>query len=600
MNSDDRREVTAYLDGGGKLLYTSPRAAAALGEAPGATNPLATGDMADFLAQYFGARYLDTLQVGGGDVIGLGDIIGADRRPMDVFYGRPLQDVFALAQYGGENPASIGTATKVAGWEKGGDGALMGVRVDGNAAHGSFQTVFFGFNLNQLTQTDDVIEVVQGALDNFGVATGTYTVDTPEPVLYHAQVLNRVSGIDTPIKAISLGGDSTPVTLSYRHHGIGDYVVSTLSPGDHAGSFQGTIPGSAVTPDGVDYFLKAGTASTYDPRLARDGSLAHAIGVALPEVSASPARTCPAGQVPDPGFEDTAGNTHEANIDCIAWYTITLGAGDRNGNGENEYAPDEGVTRGQMASFLARTAVEAGVTLPANAPDAFPDDDDSVHQDNINAIAALGIAQGRDGLFHPEENVSRAQMASFIARLYDLVTGNLPKDAPNAFPDDEGSTHEPSINALAELGVVKGRADTADFDGDGNVGELVYGPNDNVTRAQMASFIIRTLDLFIDSNDAFAGGADVRLDDVQYSAGDDVSGVLLSNKDVQSFTVSGCGIDETPVETDDAGAFTVALPASAPAGDCELAFTIVTLRPGAEEGAPTQTVTHTALIGIAG
>jgi len=94
MDAGDRAAVAAYLDNGGKLLYASPRAAAALGEPTGSTNPLATDDMAPFLADYFGATYADTEQVGGGLVTGTGDILGSATYATDVFPGRPLQDVF--------------------------------------------------------------------------------------------------------------------------------------------------------------------------------------------------------------------------------------------------------------------------------------------------------------------------------------------------------------------------------------------------------------------------------------------------------------------------------------------------------------------------
>ena len=52
------------------------------------------------------------------------------------------------------------------------------------------------------------------------------------------------------------------------------------------------------------------------------------------------------------------------------------------------FCPDNAVTRAQMASFLARA-----FELDAGRPDAgFADVGDSVHRANINAIAAAGIS----------------------------------------------------------------------------------------------------------------------------------------------------------------------------------------------------------------
>ena len=105
LDVDDRAAIKSYLDRGGKLLFTSPRAAGALGDAPASTNPGATPDMPLFLRDYFGAAYVDTVQVGGGKVTGLGDIFGTKQFSTDVFPGRPLQDVFNLGA------SEIGTAT---------------------------------------------------------------------------------------------------------------------------------------------------------------------------------------------------------------------------------------------------------------------------------------------------------------------------------------------------------------------------------------------------------------------------------------------------------------------------------------------------------
>ena len=53
---------------------------------------------------------------------------------------------------------------------------------------------------------------------------------------------------------------------------------------------------------------------------------------------------------PSAGFADTAGNTHEANIDALATAGVTAGCK----TDPLRYCPDKPVTRGQMATFLAR------------------------------------------------------------------------------------------------------------------------------------------------------------------------------------------------------------------------------------------------------
>ncbi|MDH3458661.1 MAG: S-layer homology domain-containing protein [Gemmatimonadota bacterium] len=174
-------------------------------------------------------------------------------------------------------------------------------------------------------------------------------------------------------------------------------------------------------------------------------------------------------QLPPGGtFSDDNGNVHEGFIEAIAAEGITTGCD------TSLYCPSDDVTRGQMASFLARA-----LDLPAAMQDWFPDDTGLVHEDNINRIADAGITTGfNDGTYRPAEFVRRDQMGSFLAR--GLV---LPSPTQDYFSDDAGLVHEDNINRIAEAGVTQGCDDG------------VYCPDDNVRRDQMASFLGRALGL---------------------------------------------------------------------------------------------------------
>jgi hypothetical protein len=172
-------------------------------------------------------------------------------------------------------------------------------------------------------------------------------------------------------------------------------------------------------------------------------------------------------------FADDDGNVHEAAIEAIAAEGITLGCR------EGLYCPDEVVTRGQMASFLQRA-----LDLPTSQDDAFGDDQGSVHEAAINAIAEAGITEGCDTSgtrFCPSEALTRAQMASLLMRSL-----SLPAAGSDVFVDDEGSVHEEAINAIAAAGV------TAGCDESG----IRFCPDQPVRRDQMASFLARALGLF--------------------------------------------------------------------------------------------------------
>jgi hypothetical protein len=72
-------------------------------------------------------------------------------------------------------------------------------------------------------------------------------------------------------------------------------------------------------------------------------------------------------------------------------------------------------------------------------------------------------------------------MAAFLVRALDLPAG-----ASNVFADDNGLVFEDDIEALAAAGITRGcNPPTNDR----------YCPNNNVTRGQMAAFLIRALNL---------------------------------------------------------------------------------------------------------
>jgi hypothetical protein len=75
-----------------------------------------------------------------------------------------------------------------------------------------------------------------------------------------------------------------------------------------------------------------------------------------------------------------------------------------------------------MATFLVRAyEYVSGRALPAGG-DSFSDDDGTPHEANIDKIARAGFTGGAEhGAYRPGVSVKRDQMASFIARMLDLL-----------------------------------------------------------------------------------------------------------------------------------------------------------------------------------
>ena len=152
----------------------------------------------------------------------------------------------------------------------------------------------------------------------------------------------------------------------------------------------------------------------------------------------------------EPGgtFRDDHGHVHEGSIEAIAGAEITRGC---NPPANDRYCPAESVTRGQMAAFLHRA-----LDIPTSGVDAFGDDDGSIFEADINAIAAEGITRGcnppDNTLYCPEDLVTRGQMAAFLVRALKLTDDG----GGNLFIDDDGSIFEADIAKLAAAGITKG------------------------------------------------------------------------------------------------------------------------------------------------
>ena len=178
------------------------------------------------------------------------------------------------------------------------------------------------------------------------------------------------------------------------------------------------------------------------------------------------------------GFADVSSRSHKANIEALA----ETGLFEGTECGEQQFCPNDPANRWTVAVWIVR-ALDGSSPPPPVAQSRFVDvDDDEWWMPYLERLADLRITFGCKAnplSFCPDETVTRARMASFLVRAFNLA------EAPSAgFADTEGSTHEANIDALFAAGITVGCKQDP----------LRYCPNDPVSRAQMATLLKRVLD----------------------------------------------------------------------------------------------------------
>jgi hypothetical protein len=175
-------------------------------------------------------------------------------------------------------------------------------------------------------------------------------------------------------------------------------------------------------------------------------------------------------------FSDDDSSVHENNIDKIFTAGITVGC---NPPLNDRFCPDRNITRGEMAAFIARALHLSAVT---GAP-AYDDVGGHLFEVAIDKIQTAGIGFGCDAdSYCPDRPLERDEMAELLVRAF----GHENPDSIDFFTDDAGNPFEVSINKLAAEGITVGCNPPANDH---------YCPDRRLTRAEMATFFVRELDI---------------------------------------------------------------------------------------------------------
>ena len=161
------------------------------------------------------------------------------------------------------------------------------------------------------------------------------------------------------------------------------------------------------------------------------------------------------------------------DINCIAYYGVTLGMGD------GTYAPDANVSAFEMRLFVERAAERMGADGEAVLGGVMLSD----------PVTRLEMAQLMFGLVDNIDDDVRINPADGQIQFYDdtntwVVVDDFFADAKAQVPIFESQL----VGATYELGIVFGRSANV------STADSVFAPSDPVSRAEMAAFIARTLD----------------------------------------------------------------------------------------------------------
>nr|WP_281272223.1 cadherin-like beta sandwich domain-containing protein [Paenibacillus flagellatus] len=177
---------------------------------------------------------------------------------------------------------------------------------------------------------------------------------------------------------------------------------------------------------------------------------------------------------PDPSFTDIAAHWGEQSIVRAAAQKLVGGYPD------GTFKPNNPVTRAEFTAMLAGALELSGTGAALHFTDQAKF---GAWAKRAVALAVqAGIVSGyEDGSFRPDAQITRAEMASMIAKALKV---SLDADAATSFADYEDIPKwaKGAVEAIRKLGIVSGRDDNR------------FVPNDTATRAEAVVMLLRMLE----------------------------------------------------------------------------------------------------------
>ncbi|MDY4975589.1 MAG: S-layer homology domain-containing protein [Clostridia bacterium] len=173
-------------------------------------------------------------------------------------------------------------------------------------------------------------------------------------------------------------------------------------------------------------------------------------------------------------FSDITGHWAEKDIIFMAQKNIVSGVT------QTSFEPDRPITRAEFAAITVR-ALGISSSVSAGFTDVAPG---AWYEASVNAAAGAGLIAGYEGMFRPEDQITREEMAVIIAKAYAFRGKTVSNAGKLDFQDAEeiSAWAYDSVAAVSTVGLIRGN------------GNGQFCPKNNATRAECTSLIRRLLD----------------------------------------------------------------------------------------------------------
>lgn len=165
------------------------------------------------------------------------------------------------------------------------------------------------------------------------------------------------------------------------------------------------------------------------------------------------------------------------DLDSVSWakeaITYLFDAGVVSGKGAGKFAPNDNVTRAELAKMLV-----LGFGLEAKGETKVFKDvaSDAWYEDFVKIAASNGLINGdENGRFNPDKPVTRQDAAAMMYRAL-----SVDEKAEKAFLEDYDEIADYSkaaVDYMYQKGIING------------VGDGMFAPKNNVTRVQVAKML---------------------------------------------------------------------------------------------------------------